>query len=116
MFGDQADRLCEQGVARQDRGVLTERAVASRATATQIVIIHRRQVVMDQRVGVDQLQGGGGRQQLVRVVAESFACRQTQHRANAFPTGQQRVAHRLDEPLGATDLATIVRCLGCEVE
>jgi hypothetical protein len=34
--------------------------VAGRATAAQLVVVHRGQVVVDERVGVNQLEGAGG--------------------------------------------------------
>ena len=53
-FGDQSHRLGEQRVAGEDRHVLTVDYVGGRATAPHVVVVHRRQVVVDQRVGVDQ--------------------------------------------------------------
>ena len=58
----QPERLGVERVAGEDRDVLAERLVAGRAAATQVVVVHRRQVVVDQRVGVDQLDRRGERQ------------------------------------------------------
>ena len=44
-----------QGVARQNGGRLVEGAVSRRAAAPQIVVVHRRQIVVDQGIGVDAL-------------------------------------------------------------
>jgi hypothetical protein len=44
-----------QGVPRQDRGGLVEGLVAGGPAAPQVVVVHGRQVVVDQRIGVDQL-------------------------------------------------------------
>ena len=41
-----------QSVARQNGGGFVEGAVGGRLSPPQIVIVHRRQVVMDQRIGV----------------------------------------------------------------
>ena len=51
-------RLGEQAVAGEDRHVLAEHHVRGRAAPAQVVVVHRRQVVVDQRVGVDQLDRG----------------------------------------------------------
>jgi hypothetical protein len=47
-----------QAVARQDRRRLVEGHVAGRPAPTQHVVIHRRQIVVDQAVGVDHLDRG----------------------------------------------------------
>ena len=57
--GDQAEGLGEQAVAGQDGDVLAERDVAGGQAAAQAVVVDGRQVVVDQRVGVDELEGGG---------------------------------------------------------
>src|SRR4029077_607961 len=56
------ERLRVQRIAGQDRDVLPELDVAGRPAATQLVVVHRRQVVVNQRVGVDQLDRRGQRQ------------------------------------------------------
>ena len=89
MLGDQTDRLGKQCVACKDRGVLTERAVARRPAATQVVIVHRRQVVVEQGVRVDELQRRCGRQEILGIVAQALACRQAQHRADALAACKQ---------------------------
>ena len=50
-----------QRVAGEDRRRLVERPVRRRPAATQVVVVHRGQVVVDERIGVDQLDGGGRR-------------------------------------------------------
>ena len=49
-----------EGVAGEDGGGLVEGLVAGRAAAAQVVVVHGREVVMDQGIGVDQLDGAGG--------------------------------------------------------
>ena len=108
-LSDEADGLGEQRVARQDRRVLAERAVARRPPAAQVVVVHRRQVVVDQRVGVDQLKRGRCGKQFFGLVAQALAGRQAQHRPDALAARQQRVPHGFDEPLRA---AHVELCLG----
>jgi hypothetical protein len=47
--------------------------VRRRPAAAQVVVVHRRQVVVDQRVGVDELEGTGGREERLRIEAEGTA-------------------------------------------
>ena len=53
--------LREQPVAGEDRDVLAERDMARRPAAPQVVVVHRGQVVVDERVGVDELDRRRGR-------------------------------------------------------
>ena len=50
----------EQRVARQDRHGFAEDFVGSELAAAVIVVIERRQIVVDQRIGVDEFQRAGG--------------------------------------------------------
>ena len=58
--GQELKRQRLQGIADQDRGGLVEGFVARRASAAQIVIVHRGQVIVHQRIDVDQLDGTRG--------------------------------------------------------
>ena len=48
-----------QGIADQKGGRLVKLDVAGRLAATQDVVVHARQVVMYQRIGMDQFDGDG---------------------------------------------------------
>ena len=48
-----------QRIAHQHRGGLVEGLVTGGPAAPQVVVIHRRQIVMDQRVDVDEFDGAG---------------------------------------------------------
>ena len=94
----QAQRLGEEAVAGEDRHVFAEGHVAGRLAAAQLVVVHGREVVVDERVGVDHLDRGRDRQDLLGIAAERLRGRESQHRPDALAAGQQRVAHRLLEP------------------
>ena len=49
-----------QGIAGQQRRRLAERDMTGRLAAAQHVVVHARQVVVDERIGVDQLDRGRG--------------------------------------------------------
>ena len=57
--GEHLERERLQRVAGEDRRRFVELPVSRRAAAPQIVVVHRRQVVVHERVGVNQLDGGG---------------------------------------------------------
>ena len=63
-------RQGQQGIARQNRGCLVVRLVAGQPPAAEVVIVHRRQVVMDKAVAVRHFQGTGGGQPFVAARAE----------------------------------------------
>ena len=52
------ERLREQRVAREERDPLAERDVRARTTAPLVVVVQRGQVVVDEREGVHELDGG----------------------------------------------------------
>ena len=85
-----------QPVAHQHRRRLAVDLVDGRPAAPQVVVVHARQVVVDQRVGVDQLQGDreADRQRAVGgVAAAGLAAGQHQRRAQPLAAAHQRVAH-----------------------
>ncbi len=49
-----------QGVAGENRGGLVKGSMAGRAATSQIVVVHCRQVIVDERVGVQHFQRDGG--------------------------------------------------------
>ena len=65
-LGQQVEGPRQQRVAGQDRDRLAEDLVRGRLAAAQVVVVHGRQVVVDQAVGVDHLHGAGERHQLRR--------------------------------------------------
>src|SRR4051812_1772840 len=93
-----AERLGVEAVAGEDRHVLAVDLVVRRAPAAQVVVVHRRQVVVDERVGVDQLERRRERQHVARVAADRTRGRQGEHRPDALAAREQAVAHRLLEP------------------
>jgi len=51
--------LGQQGVPRQDRQPLAENDMIRRPASPVIVVVHSRQVIVNQGVGMDHLQGTG---------------------------------------------------------
>jgi hypothetical protein len=95
-----AEGLGVERVAGEDRDVLAVADVARRPPAAQVVVVHRREVVVDERVGVDELDRARQRQDRGRVDADRPGRRHREHRADALAPREQRVAHRLLEARG----------------
>jgi hypothetical protein len=74
----------EQRIPGQNGQGISEDFMASRPTAAQIVVIHRREVVMDQGIGMDHFHGAGGGHGPLGFAAAGFGGQQDQHRSKAF--------------------------------
>ena len=62
--------LGEKRVAGEDRDGLSELHVCARLAPSQVVVVERRQIVVNQAEGVNQLESARGRQQLFRRASE----------------------------------------------
>ncbi len=73
-IGKDRERQRLQGISCQNGARLTVFNVAGRLAPAQIVIVHGRQIVMDQGVGVNALHGSSGGIQGVDADAKHAAC------------------------------------------
>src|SRR5690606_33310713 len=80
-------------VSGEDRGGLVEGHVHGGTPAAHVVVVHRRQVVVHQRVGVDQLDRGGRQVQAGFVGAQRGAGGVDQQRTHALAAAEGGVAH-----------------------
>ena len=96
-FGLRGDfkRLRQQRVARQHGDAFAEDFVVGRFAAAVIVVVHRRQIVVDERIGVDALDGAGERHGVGFAAAASRRGREQNGGAHPFAAGEERVAHGL---------------------
>ena len=94
LVGEDLERERVQRVAGQDRGRLVERLVNGRLAAAQIVIVHRRQVVVDQRIDVDRLQRDGGAAAALAVDTEQVGGGDQQDRPQPLAAADRGVTHR----------------------
>ena len=62
---EQRERFGLQAVAGQNRDAVAVHDVQRRPAAPQRVVVHRRQIVVNERIGVNQLDGAGRRQRQV---------------------------------------------------
>ncbi len=95
----------EQPVAGQDRRRLVEGTVDGGAPAPQVVVVHGRQVVMDQRIAVQAFDRAGGGQRLVGRNAEQAGALDGQERAQPLAAPERAVAHGGHQPGRTGDLA-----------
>jgi hypothetical protein len=92
--GGDFEGLREQGVAREDRDAFAENFVVGELAATIIVVIHRGQIVVDQRVSVNAFDCAGVGKSGFHRAAAGFRGRDAEGGAQAFAAGEKRVAHR----------------------
>jgi hypothetical protein len=92
---DERQRL--QRVAGQQRCRLAECHVTRWPASPQRVVIHARQVVVDERIGVDQFDGGSRRVSGVGGGSDGFRGRVDQQRSDPLSPAERRVAHRFSE-------------------
>ena len=85
----------EQGIARENGDAVAENFVTRRAATAEIVVIHARQIIVNERVGVDAFHGAGVRQRRRRFTSAGFGSGETKNGPEPFPAGKQTVAHRL---------------------
>ncbi|MNC50243.1 hypothetical protein D3C75_994730 [compost metagenome] len=87
------ERQALQAIASEDRAGLVKGLVGGRLTTAQVVIVHGRQVVVHQRIGMDQLDGAGGTIGLLGGRTEGFAGGIGEQRAYALAAVHHAVAH-----------------------
>ena len=74
----------QQSVTREDCRRFIESLVAGRSAAAQVVVIHARKVIMDERVGMDHLKRTRERQRLLDIAAAQAAEFQHDYRTQAL--------------------------------
>ena len=98
----------EKGIARQDGCRLIESEVKGWTAAAYRVIVHRRQVVMNQRVAMDAFERGAAGSAHSSRTPNSRADSMRRNGLQAFAAAEGRIAHGLPEsgpPGGTSDLA-----------
>ena len=86
-----------QGVADQDGRGLVPLLVDGGLAAAQVVIVHRRQVVVDQRIAVDELHRRRHPHRAVAGDAEQAGAGHDQEGTQPLAAAQACVAHRLEQ-------------------
>src|SRR5215218_2656542 len=69
-----------------------------RAATPLVVVVERREVVVDEREGVDELERRRGRQGALHVASGRLGGGEAEHRPNPLAAALERIAHGLAEP------------------
>src|SRR5579863_3402093 len=85
----------EQRVASENRGGFAEFLVAGWFAASQVVVIEGRQIVVDQRIGVNEFNRARRMKRRGNVRFEYARSLEQQNRSNALAARKHAVAHRL---------------------
>jgi len=93
--GYRSKGLGKQSITRQDRHSLAVNPVVCGAAAAEVVVIHARQVVVNEGVGVDAFDGAGGGQSSGLLSAGGTGGGEAENGAEPFPPGEKAVAHGL---------------------
>ena len=102
--GDDVEGQRQQSVAGEDRGGVVGLLVQRRPAAAQIAVVHRRQIVMDQRIAVDAFERGARQQRGLARDAEHGRTLDHQERPQPLAAAEARIAHRVHQPLRPGDL------------
>jgi hypothetical protein len=79
--------------------------VHRRPAPAQVVVVHRRQVVVDERVAVQQFEGGPGAQRTGTLPSEQARGLDDEERPQPLAAAERRVPHRREKAARAGDLA-----------
>ena len=93
-IGKNVKRFGQEAVAGEQRHAFAKDFMRRRLAAPHVVVIERRQIVMDQGIGVDHLHRAGKRQNARRRGAKKLAGCQRQDRTDSFAAGKHAVAQR----------------------
>ena len=96
-FGENAEGVGQQAVAREDRKGFAVDPVVGRLAPAVVVVVHRGQIVVDEAVGVDHLNGELRRAGGLRVAAAGRAEPGGQKRTEPLSPGVQAVGHGLEQ-------------------
>ena len=93
-FGKNLESQRLQCIADQQGGRLVVFDMAGRPAAPQHVVVHAGQIVMDQRIGMDQFDGTGGCIDLLRIGAECLTGGMAQQWTHTLAATERAVTHR----------------------
>ncbi len=88
-----------QAITGQDGIGLPEGNVGGGLSMAEGIVIHGRQIVVNQRIGVDELKGAGDGQRLGNLSSESLTARTDHHWAQALASTQHGIAHGVQHGL-----------------
>ena len=102
---DDIESVGQQAVASQNGGCFIECLVHGRLAASQVVVVHGRQVVMDKRIAVNAFECGGNAQNGIPALAEEGSTFDNQKRPEALSAVQDTMAHGGEQPFWPGDFS-----------
>ncbi len=105
VVGDNVEGERQQRVAGKDRGRFVEGLVHRRLAATQVVVVHRRQVVMDQRIAVHAFERRRDAKRRLAAGGKKGGTFQDQKRAEPLAAVQHAMAHGRHQAFRPRDFA-----------
>ncbi len=99
-IGEDLEGKGQKGIAGEDRRGLVKGLVRRRPPPAQVVIVHGREIVMDERIAVDAFQRRARPQRLLSRDIEQAGRLDQQERPQPLARAQGRVAHGLHDAPG----------------
>jgi hypothetical protein len=94
------ERLRQERVPRQHGDAFAKNFVVRELAATIIVIVHRRQIVVDEGISVDAFHGAGERHRIRLLSTASRRRRKAKRGTHPLAAGKKRVTHRFVDGRG----------------
>ena len=93
--GKKTEGPCQESITGKYRHSLSKNLVRGGLPPAQIIVIHAGEIIMDQRVGVDEFHGAGTRKDRRGILgAAGLRGGECQDRAKPLAPGKEAVAHR----------------------
>ena len=96
----QRERPRLKRIAGKKGNRFAERDMAARLASAHRIVVHAWKIIVDERIGVDQLDRSGGGVDVARIGADRFSRGIGEKRADTFAAAQHRIAHRIAESGG----------------
>src|ERR1700747_1225654 len=84
----------QKSIAREDGDGFAEFLMASRFATAEVIVVQRRQIIVDQGESMDEFDGAGGVKGRLEIAGENTRRLETEDRADALATGKDAVTHR----------------------
>lgn len=98
--GDEVKGEGEHGIAREDGHGFARVDVQRGSSATKVVVVHGRQVIVDEAEGVDEFNGPGSGQGRLAVAARRDGAVPGQHGPEPFPPAEEGIANGIEQDRG----------------
>ncbi len=104
-LGEDSEGFGEEGVAGEDGHAFAVDFMAGGAATAEVVVVHAGEVIVDEGVGVHDLDGASGGEGFVDVAPAGFIGGESEDGAESLASGKNGVAHGLVDGLGLRGFA-----------